>query len=296
MDYEELYGQMRVIEKKLRDKISGYQDAYRNVARDSERGDLKGLAKDLAHMGALMRDFDRIVAGYSSLIEGFDAREYVEGGDFTRQLTGYCESMSVDIKGEYPSYEIFPHKVRIDGEAQELIVDGKRTQSLRPKYFVESIRKSRDRLKKAPFNVSVFLGELAEAYDTAILRKKAGGGAGGGSAGGSGGGVGGGSSGGSGGGPAGGSGGSSGKTARREYDIHLKDLHAILAPMQRHRRDYDMRSYAFDLARLYNSDIGEAKDGRLFEFGSSRHSGKLIRILDKNGKEQYLGTIRFYGR
>jgi hypothetical protein len=64
--------------------------------------------------------------------------------------------------------------------------------------------------------------------------------------------------------------------------------------MSRFRKDYDMQSYAFDLARLYTADSDEAGDGRRFQFGPSRNNNKAIRIIDAAGNEQFLVTIRFF--
>ncbi|MEY8427469.1 hypothetical protein AALA00_07070 [Lachnospiraceae bacterium 46-15] len=54
------------------------------------------------------------------------------------------------------------------------------------------------------------------------------------------------------------------------------------------------QSFAFDLAHLYMSEIEETKSGRKFQFGPSRNNIKAIRILDRDGQEQFLATIRFY--
>ena len=42
------------------------------------------------------------------------------------------------------------------------------------------------------------------------------------------------------------------------------------------------------------SEVEETKNGRKFQFGPSRNNGKAIRILDRDGQEQFLATIRFY--
>jgi len=175
----------------------------------------------------------------------------------------YCQKFSVDIHGDFPVYEMFPYKVKIDSENQELYVDRKKVVCLRPQHFVKSISQSQDKLNKAAFNVGSFLNELADAYDTALVHKE-----------------------------------KSNKAAKSESDILLKDLYTYLVPMQRFRREYDMQSYAFDLSRLYSSDTESlrTRDNRAFEFGTSRKSGKLIRILDRDGHEQFLGTIRFFLR
>lgn len=64
--------------------------------------------------------------------------------------------------------------------------------------------------------------------------------------------------------------------------------------MSRFRKDYDKQSFAFDLARLYSSGVEETKNGKKFQFGPSRNNEKAFRILDKDGKQQFLATIRFY--
>lgn len=74
----------------------------------------------------------------------------------------------------------------------------------------------------------------------------------------------------------------------------MSSLYKFLAPMGRFRREYDQQSFAFDLAKLYNSDEDTPKKGRRFQFGPSRDGRKSIRILDKDGKEQYLATICFF--
>ena len=151
--------------------------------------------------------------------------------------------------------------LREHSENQELIVDRKRVQCSRPLHFVKSIKQSQEKLYRTSFSVAAFLSELATAYDVAVKFK-----------------------------------GKPGKVSSGEQDLLLKDLYDFLAPMQRFRREYDMQSYAFDLSRLYNSDMEITKDGRYFQFGTTRNPNKLIRILDRDGKEQFLGTIRFYER
>jgi hypothetical protein len=235
------------------------------LSKNAEKGELKNVYKDLAQAKASISELEALIASYTGLVNGFDAREYMESGEFAQQMMAYCEKLAVDVKGEHPVYEIFPYKVRIDSDNQELYIDRKKSQCLRPKYFVDSIKQSQDKLHKATFNANAFLNELAEAYDLALLKKE-----------------------------------DSGKTGqrakggKREADVFLKDLYSMVVPMQRFRKEYDAQSYAFDLTRLYHSDINTTKDGRAFEFGTSRNASKLIRIIDKDGKEQFLGTIRFY--
>lgn len=258
MNYEELYIQLQALEKDFKDKLTLAQKHFKSMAKNSEKGDLKSLYKDLEQMNTFVEDYKTILSEYTEITESFNIKEYMETGDFAGQMIEYCEKASVDVKGEYPTYEMFPHKVKIDSENNELVVDRKKVQCLRPQHFVNFIKQSQDKLNKAAFNVNAFLNELADAYDRAVAQK--------------------------------------GKSNNSEQDILLKDLYPYMVPMQRFRKDYDMQSYAFDLARLYSSDAELTKDNRGFEFGPSRVSSKLIRILDNDGNEHFLGTVRFFER
>ncbi len=111
---------------------------------------------------------------------------------------------------------------------------------------------------RAPFNAAAFAAEVADAYDTALMRR------------------------------------SNGKPCSADADCHLSGIYPYPAPMSRHRREYDKQSYAFDLARLYGSGLSQVKDGRSFQFGPSRNNNRAIRILDGEGAERFLATVRFY--
>ena len=125
---------------------------------------------------------------------------------------------------------------------------------MRPRYLVQMIKSGQEKLNKASFHALNFVNELSDAYDLAIIKLK----------------------------------------KRPESDIYLTSLYKLLAPMSRFRKDYDQHSFAFDLARLYISDVEITKNGKRFQFGPSRNNSKAIRILDKDGQEQFLATIRFF--
>ena len=169
-------------------------------------------------------------------------------------MLAYCSEKGVDVKGSYPVFEMFPYRVKFDTENQDIYVDRKKVQCMRPQSFVNSVKTGQDKLNKASFNAQTFANELADAYDLALLKLN--------------------------------------KPA--QADLYLISLYKFLTPMGRFRKDYDQQSFAFDLARLYSSDIRETKDGRSFQFGPSRISSKSIRILDQDGHEQYFATVRFY--
>ncbi|MCM1541139.1 MAG: hypothetical protein NC121_07750 [Blautia sp.] len=254
MNYEDFYQELQPHEKNVKDGLASLQKLFKAVNREMAGGDVKNLSKDLESMSATIADMTEAVNTLKASTDSFDARNYFEGGEFAEQMLAACEEKGVDVRGEFPVYEMFPYRVRLDLENQDVYMDRKKVQCMRPRSFVDIIKNGQEKLNKAPFNAVAFAGELAEAYDLAILKLK----------------------------------------RQDQSDIYLTSLYKILAPMSRFRKDYDQQSFAFDLARLYISGIEETKNGRRFQFGPSRANGKAIRILDKDGQEQFLATIRFF--
>lgn len=254
MNYEELYEQLQPLEKKLKDTAAALQKLSNTIIRDTETGDLKSLSRDLAQYAQLLAEQGGTATQTQEIAGGFDSREYLESGDFAAQMLKLCEEKGIDVQGSYPVYEMFPCRVRIDTENQDIYLDRKRIQCMRPASLVQTVKASQERLSKARFNAQTFAGELSDAYDMEILKKG----------------------------------------RRPGIDLYLSDLYDRLVPMNRLRKEYDMQSFAFDLARLYISGLDTTKNGRRFQFGPNRKIRKAIRILDGEGREQYLSTICFY--
>ena len=259
MDYEDLHKQMLLIEKELKDKIKIQQKLFKSLSKSMEKGDLKSWNKNLVAMRTFLKEQETLLEEMQTQVDDFGIRAYVENGDFVEQLLDCCARLEVDVKGDYPTYEMFPFRVRIDSDNLDLYLDRKRVQCLRPLAFVQEVKAGRDRLLKAAFDPRGFVKELAAAYDLMRLKQH------------------------------------QGQSAISKVgDVYLKSLYNALTPMRRFRKDYDLQSFAFDLARLYASELRSAEDGRQFQFGPSRNINKAIRILDQDGREQYLATIRFF--
>lgn len=254
MNYETLYLNLQEMEKQLKEKLALMQRLSKNLVKETENGDLKSLSKDLNALTEANQEQAAILEKLASASAGFDAQSYFESGDFARQMLDCCREMNVDVRGEYPVYEMFPYRVRFDTENLDIYLDRKKIQCMRPQSFVQTVKAGQDRLMKAPFNAQTFVNELAEAYDLAILKQK----------------------------------------KPEESDLYLTSLYKFLAPMGRFRRDYDQQSFSFDLARLYSSDVETTKNGRHYQFGPSRDQKKALRILKADGREEFLATIRFY--
>ena len=258
-DYEELAKQMLPAEKELKDKISTLQKQFKNLSKNFAQGDFKSWNRDIRALRSLLQEQEALLAGMQEQVDNFGISAYVENGDFAEQMLDCCKNQGVDVKGDFPIYEMFPFRVRVDAENLDLYLDRKRVQCLRPSAFVQMVKTSRDKLLRASFDPKTFARELAAAYDLALLKQN------------------------------------QGKAQfAASADIYLKNLYNYLTPMRRFRRDYDQQSFAFDLARLYASNLQTTEDGRQFQFGPSRNINRAIRILDQDGREQYLATIRFF--
>lgn len=254
MNYEDLYQTLQPQEKSLKDSISSLQKLSKAIGRQTESGDIKSLSQSLDALADAIASATASLEDIKDTVGNFDAKTYFENGEFAEQMLAACQEADVNVRGDFPIYEMFPYRVKLDAENQDIYLDRKKIQCVRPKSFVDMVKANQEKLNKASFNELTFVGELADAYDLAILKLK----------------------------------------KQPGTDIYLNSLYKFLAPMSRFRKDYSPKSFAFDLARLYASGIDKTKNGRMFQFGSSRESSKLIRILDQNGQEQFLATIRFY--
>ncbi len=254
MNYENLYQTMQPEQKSVKDALASMQKMFKSLCREIESGDIKNCIHDLNSMKETAALLTSSLESLHGTVEGFDTRAYFETGEFTEQMLAICQEKGVDVRGEFPIYEMFPYRVKVDTENQDLYLDRKKVQCMRPKSFVDIVQKGQEKLNKASFNALTFVNELADAYDLAVLKLK----------------------------------------KNQGSDIYLTSLYKFLAPMSRFRKDYVQQNIAFDLARLYICEIDETKNGRKFQFGPSRNNNKAIRILDKDGQEQYLATIRFF--
>lgn len=258
MNYEELLSQMQGLTKEMGDLTKNQQKSYKSLCKNMESGDLKNLAKDIAALETLCENYESTLRTMQEVSQGFDAKAYIESGEFAEQMLLCCQKTGVDVKGEFPLYEMFPYKVKVDVENLDMYIDRKRVQCLRPVSFINGIKADQDKLLKAPFNPTLFANELAQAYDLTLMKQNV------------------------------------GKTYAKDTDCYLTNIYKSLTPMRRFKKDYDQQSFAFDLARLYSAEIEAIDDGRKPQFGTSRNIKQAIRILDMNGEEQYLSTIRFY--
>ena len=258
MDYEQFLINALACAKGVKEKTDVQARTVKNVQKCLAEGDINALPKLFAILRDASNAREEALIRLEAATSEFDGKEYMACGDFAAQMLECCRQLEVDVQGNYPVYEMFPCKVTINPETQDVTVDRKRMQCLRPLKLVSDIKKELDKMSKAAFNALAFAKELASAYDLAIIkasRKKAG---------------------------------------AADSPVYLSDLYEYLIPMRRHKKEYTKHNFAYDLARLYSADDLTLDDGRKMRFDTVRDAKKAIRILDRHGAEQFITTIRFY--
>jgi len=257
LDYEQYFAEAQVFTKELKDKTAAQTKNVNKIQKCIVDGDLAPLSKLFAQIRDASQMREEALSQLQALTEGFDGHEYMSGGDFAAQMLECCAQLGVDVQGDFPVYDIFPCKVTINPETQYVTVDRKRMQCLRPSKLVGDIKTELDKLSEASFNAQLFAKELAAAYDLAIIKA------------------------------------SKKKHLVENAPVNVLDLYDVLTPMKRYKKDYTKNNFAYDIARLYAQDAIVLDDGRILRFDTARDIKKSIRILDRNGSEQLITTIRF---
>ena len=253
MNYEEFYQNAAPFLKELKDLSGLAGRQYKKMAKDADSGNIRELKKSLSVLAEAARGISEFAAKLDEEVDQFDVEEYFKSGQFAEEMLTACKEKEIDVIGDSPVFEMFPYRVRLDVDNQEVYLDRKKIPTVRPETVAETLLINREKIMRANFNAKRFLEELSNAYDLAILQ-----------------------------------------TGKRDgTDILLTNIHKLLVPMGRFRRDYDEHNFAFDMARLYTSEERTTKKGRVLGFGPSRSGGKAIRILDGEGNEQFLSAINF---
>ncbi|MBK5200680.1 MAG: hypothetical protein JJE21_04005 [Spirochaetaceae bacterium] len=253
MNYEAFYQEYIEIEKINKDNIKNFNRFQKSLSKHIGQGEIKLVGQDIENIKVTNQIIENTTTQLEALMGTFKSQEYIESGEWADQMLDYGKLERIDIQGSFPIYEMFPFKVRIDSENQDIYIDRKKASYLRPSFFINQVKIMQEKLNKASFNALRFASELATCYDRMIIinGKKTG------------------------------------------TDIYLLDLYALLVPMGRFKTDYNKQSFAFDIARLRRAGEITLKDGRKVQLGSSRNEKKAIRVLNDEGIEEFFSTIMF---
>jgi hypothetical protein len=259
LDYEQFFAEALTHFKDLKEKTDIQSKTVKRVEKCICDGNINALPRLYTVLRETAKMREEALDRMEALTRSFDGHEYISSGDFSAQMIDYCKQLGVDVQGSFPVYDMFPCKVTINVETQDVLVDRKRFQCLRPQKLVNDIKMEITKMSKASFNASLFAKELAAAYDLAIVKA------------------------------------SKKKSLNVNASIYALELYDIMTPMRRHKKEYTKNNFAFDLARLYAEENITLDDGRMLRFDTVRDMRKSIRILDRNGLEQFITTIRYTG-
>lgn len=257
MNYEELYAELASLEKDLKDSVGTVTRLNKRIDKNAGSGNLTEMKKDLEQLLEASDQLRIRAERYNEAVNSFDTKEYFVTGDFTKQLLAACAERKIDVKGEKGVYEMFPYKVRIYGDdehAEEVWINRKKIASFRPAAVADTVKQGQEKLYRARFNETSFMDELSEAYDVTCLKNG----------------------------------------LRNGSTVTLTKIYKAMTPMARSRKEYDNQAFAFDLARLYEKgpEYWVNKNGRIFDFGTSRDGKSGIRVLSRTGAESFITTFR----
>ncbi len=255
MRYEDFYADYSAKEKPVKDAVTALVKLEKQHAKAAETGNVSELSDSAGKLKAAIETLSSRVAVLSDTLSSCDFKEYFNDGDFVQEMLSCCEKYSIDVVGEAPNFEMFPYKVRLDGENCDIYLNRKKYSTMRPEYFISQVKDNIDKLNRTSFNADKFAKELEAGYETVVKL--------------------------------------SGKL-HMGSQVELQSIYKAMTPMARSRSEYDLNAFTYDIARLYNNVSGvELKSGKKIVFGTARAGAKSIRILDGAGHEQLLGTVAF---
>lgn len=170
MNYEELLSDLQPDMKKMKDQTKALATQSSTAAKQADEGNLKALQDALNASQRYAENLQAVIASLKAKLEGFDATEYFQSGEFATQMLEICEQKHMDVVNEAPVYQMFPSKVTIQPSG-DVILDKKKVPTARPLTLVTKIQKNQEKLLKERFNAVKFRQELVDAYDLILLKK-----------------------------------------------------------------------------------------------------------------------------
>ena len=173
MRYEEFLESFLASDKTLKETIKKVSGLEGKMQKDTIKGDVRSLLKNLEAMKNAVSSLEEVLNSVDETISNFDYRSYFVSGEFTEDMLLGLKNRKMDTVGEYPVFEVFPTRIRIDAENQEVILGKKKVPTMRPQVLVDSAADLVDKLEAAPFNAQSFAQDLENAYSVCVLQEKA---------------------------------------------------------------------------------------------------------------------------
>ncbi len=232
-------------------------------------GDIQGARESLDGLLAEMPPSESLYNAVKQSAGHYNVSAYLEEG-FDCAFRAAMAAENITLRGDYPNYEVFPFMVRVNSKDGSLLINKKKTRSLRLKALAMEIKREQEHFFKSPFRSDEFLKDLAWAYDDLMEKKTL----------------------------------KQGGTPLKPQKIPIMDIYKALTPMRRWRREYTPQLFGFHIYRLQKEAlekpeviiIREESGERRLVLGSVPIGSRGgITIVEESGRETAFGSISFTG-
>ena len=125
MNYEDLFAQLTPVDAQLKAGLKSIKKTDDDITRNAASGDLKSLRKNIDLLNDLLAAAQNNLENLREIADSFDEKAYFNSGIFAEQLIACCKESGVDVTGDFPVYEMFPYRVRIDTDNQDIYMNRK---------------------------------------------------------------------------------------------------------------------------------------------------------------------------
>ncbi|MBI2766319.1 MAG: hypothetical protein HYX53_10480 [Chloroflexi bacterium] len=236
--------------------------AARRVVASARTGDVGALERGIAETERNVQSL-RLQCTNTSDGWALDLPEYIEGGGLLEEVMEAARGAGLKLYEQDGRIFSYPHLVRIAGSRTSadcaVIIDKKRSKSLRPSFLMRQLIAARDRPPK--FDAKSFLKSLYEAYSWAERAR--------------------------------------GATQASAWGpvIELVDVYDLLTLFPGQAKDYSKQEFTRDLFLLDRSGLSETAAGARMELsastGTKGSKSRLLRLVDEEGREKFYYAIAF---
>lgn len=223
-----------------------------------QQGNLEQAERAAGWLEAALGKQQEILARLKEKLPAFDVTAYLRE-NFEAEFFTACRSQDLKVSGTFPTYEVFPFRVRVQPEKRWVEVNDRVVRFLRPTVLAAYLKEQKNRLYRENFNPVRFLDALAAGYDTILAVRQA----------------------------------THGVKIQPGLEVSLLDVYDRLTLLPAQRRQYPLNMFAFDLHRLFVADSFTASDGRRLVLGGGRRRGRVLLVYDAQGLEHHFSNLRF---
>lgn len=135
--------------------------ALRKIQNSAGTGNLRQIRKSIDDVNRIVRELqDGLEDGAG--IWNFDEESYLSGSGFIRELLQYAHDAALNLVEQDGRLYCYPFIIRILSAERALLIDRKRTTTLRPSKLVQELK--REQTKPPRFSPASFIESLLAGY------------------------------------------------------------------------------------------------------------------------------------